>query len=100
MDLIEKVHITKILMIQDLNLQARFTGKRLEDINLQGKTKPLFIDFHDYHMGADWPKQHNILEVCDATTRWTNFITALHIRIHIHAFKVLTRIWSPQLIEA
>ena len=36
MDLVERVHITKIMLIQDLNLQQHFQGKKLEEIKLEG----------------------------------------------------------------
>ena len=34
--LIEKVHLTKLLMIQDLNLTAKFKGKDLITVDLKG----------------------------------------------------------------
>lgn len=34
--LIERTQVTKLLMLQDLNLTQRFKGKTLEQIDLQG----------------------------------------------------------------
>lgn len=35
-DLIERVHITKLLLVQDFNLTNKFKGQRLEDIDVSG----------------------------------------------------------------
>ena len=34
---IEKVHISKVLMIQDMNMTHKFAGIRIEDIDFKGK---------------------------------------------------------------
>ena len=35
-DVLERVQIAKILLIQDLNLVSKFHGKKLDDIQLEG----------------------------------------------------------------
>lgn len=36
-DFIERVHIAKLLLVQDMNLTKQFKGKKLEDIDVSGK---------------------------------------------------------------
>ena len=35
--MVERVYISKLLMIQDLNLTGKFKGQNLEDIDVSGK---------------------------------------------------------------
>ena len=35
--LVERACISKLLMIQDMNLASKFQGKKLEEINFEGK---------------------------------------------------------------
>lgn len=35
-DMIERVHVTKLLLLQDMNLTHKFKGQKLEDIDLSG----------------------------------------------------------------
>ena len=37
-DLLERVDVAKILLIQDMGLVSKYRGKRIEDIQLEGKS--------------------------------------------------------------
>lgn len=35
-DFIERVHVTKLMLVQDMNLTKKYAGKKLEDIDITG----------------------------------------------------------------
>ena len=60
MDLVERVHVTKIMLIQYLNMQHLFQGKRLEEIQIEGTgftlsaTKFALIAFRNIKRQCDY----------------------------------------------
>jgi len=44
-DVIERVDIAKLLLIQDLGLVGKYKGKKLKDIQLNGKNNILYLHY-------------------------------------------------------
>jgi hypothetical protein len=42
-DIIERVDVAKLLLLQDLGLVGQFAGKRLKDIQMEGKKIQTFV---------------------------------------------------------
>ena len=38
--LLERTQVSKLLLVQDLNLTMRFKGQKLDDMNLEGTVSP------------------------------------------------------------
>lgn len=48
--LVERTQISKLLLIQDMNLTSKFRGKKLEDMDIKGTSIKLLIDSMQFNV--------------------------------------------------